>query len=138
MAQSVAMKLAAEAGLAHRLHFDSTGTHASHRGERPDRRAALALSHRGYELVKTRSRRIELADFENFDHVLAMDAVNLAAIHRLAPPAHSSKVRLFMSFAEDLNETEIPDPYFGNAEGFDRVLDLCEAGARGLIKHYAL
>ena len=43
-----------------------------------------------------------------------------------------------MSFAEDLNETEIPDPYFGNAEGFDRVLDLCEAGARGLIKHYAL
>ena len=138
MACSVVQKLAADAGLSHQLKFDSAGTHAHHLGEKPDRRAEFALSHRGYELIRTRSRRVSAKDFEDFDLILAMDASNLTELRRLCPPSHLAKLRLLLDFAEGLKVTEIPDPYYGNAEGFERVLDLCEAGARGLIKHYTL
>jgi len=138
MASSVARKLTADASLSHQFKFDSAGTHAHHLGEWPDRRAEFALSSRGYELVRTRSRRVSAKDFEEFDLILAMDASNLTELRRLCPPSHLAKLRLLLDFAEGLKVTEIPDPYYGNAEGFERVLDLCEAGARGLIKHYTL
>lgn len=135
MAQTVARKLAADAKLSPRLKFDSAGTHAHHAGERPDPRAEATLSRRGYHLGRIRSRRIAPQDFQRFDLILAMDASVLADLRRLCAPAYLSKLRLFLDFAEGLNETDIPDPYYGNVEGFDRVLDLCEAGAKGLIKH---
>ncbi|HAL39696.1 MAG TPA: phosphotyrosine protein phosphatase [Polaromonas sp.] len=138
MAQTVAEKLAADAGLSQQLKLDSAGTHAPHLGERPDPRVEVTLSRRGYEMGRIRSRRIAPQDFQHFDLILAMDASNLAELQRLCPLAHLSKLRLFLDFAEGLNETEVPDPYYGNSEGFERVLDLCEAGASGLIKHYTL
>lgn len=133
MAESVARKLATEAGLAQQLTFDSAGTHTHRLGERPDRRAELTLLRHGYEVGHLHSRRIVVADFQHFDMILAMDAGNLADLRRLCPPAHLAKLHLFLDFAQGLTETEVPDPYFGNAEGFERVLGLCEAGARGLI-----
>lgn len=138
MAQTVVEKLAANAGLSHQLNVASAGTNAARLGERPDPRAKETLSRRGYELGRIRSRRIAQQDFQHFDLILAMDASNLAELQRLCPPAHQSKLRLFLDFSEGLNETEVPDPYYGNAEGFERVLDLCEAGASGLIKYYKI
>ena len=138
MAQTVAQKLAADAGLSQQLKFASAGTHASRLGERPDPRVELALSRNGYTLGHIRSRRIVQHDFQHFDLILAMDASNLAELRRLCPPGQLSKLRLFLEFTEGLNETEVPDPYYGNAAGFERVLELCEAGASGLIKHYTL
>ncbi len=138
MAQTVAQKLAAETNIWGDLKFDSAGTHAFTSGQRPDRRAMLALSNRGYEMVHTFSRRVAQQDFEAYDLILAMDLNNLNALERVCPSVYQGKLRLLLSFAEGLKVTEIPDPYYGNAEGFERVLDLCEAGARGLIKHYIL
>lgn len=138
MAQSVARKLAADAGISQLVTFDSAGTHAHRLGESPDARVARTLLRHGYQVDCSRSRRITAADFQNFDLILAMDDSNLADLQRLCPPEHASKLQLFLDFAEGLGETEIPDPYYGNADGFDRVLDLCEAGARGLISHYTL
>jgi protein-tyrosine phosphatase len=85
-----------------------------------------------------RSRRIAAPDFQHFDLILAMDTSNLSDLRRLCPSDHLHKLQLFLDFAEGLNEAEVPDPYYGNAEGFERVLNLCEAGARGLIKRYGL
>ena len=86
----------------------------------------------------SRSRRITPQDFRHFNLLLAMDANNLIELRRLCPPEHAGKLRLFLAFADGLKDSEVPDPYYGHAQGFERVLDLCEAGARGLIKHYAL
>lgn len=138
MAQIVAQKLAADAMLSQQLKFDSAGTHAHRLGAPPDRRAEVALIRHGYEMGRIRSRRITPQDFQHFDLILAMDASNLTDLRRLCPPEHSNKLRLLLDFAEGLNETEVPDPYYGNAQGFERVLELCEAGAMGLIKRYAL
>lgn len=137
MAQAVAQKMAFDAGLSKQLKFDSAGTHMQRVGERPDPRAAQTLSRRGYEIGRIRSRKMTVQDFAHFDLILAMDANNLEDLRQRCSPESQGKLRLFLEFAEGLGPTEIPDPYYGNAEGFERVLDLCEAGAKGLIKHLA-
>ncbi len=139
MAQAVAERAAAQAdraGLntAGRLVFDSAGTHAHHIGERIDPRAAAALLARGYPPVKGRSRRIAEADFGKFDLILAMDRGNLESLQGVCPTPHLGKLRLFLDFAPDMRGKDVPDPYYGNAQGFERVLDLCELGANGLIR----
>lgn len=138
MAKAVACKFSQDAGLAQQLMFDSAGTHADRIGERLDPRAELALSRRGYAPAPARSRKIGLSDFELFDLILAMDALNLSDLRRICPPRHAHKLRLFLECADDLAESEIPDPYYGSAQGFERVLDLCEAGAKGLLKRYTM
>ncbi len=137
MAQAIAEKLVADARLSSQWRFDSAGTHASRVGERPDPRAAATLLRHGYAAGHIRSRKIIPQDFQSFDLILAMDASNLADLHRLCPPEHLHKLHLFLDFAPALNEAEVPDPYWGSAAGFERVFDLCEAGARGLITHRA-
>ena len=141
MAQTVARKLANDAKLSQQLKFDSAGTHAHPAGERPDPRAVAAMSRRGYDAGRTRSRKITQADFRNFDLILAMDLANLAALQRLCPAEHLAKLKLYLEFCcEAGSDTgcEVPDPYFGNTDGFEKVLDLCEAGALGLVRQLSI
>lgn len=135
MAAVVLQSMVRDAGLTSHFEIDAAGTHAGVGGKRPDPRALQALTDRHYKLGKSRSRQITLQDFERYDLVLAMDAANLDALMQQCPPLHRHKLSLFLSFAPELNVQEVPDPYFGNQAGFERVLDLCEAGARGLIQH---
>jgi len=134
MAQAVIRKLALETGLAQPFEVACAGTHAHHLGERPDPRAALTLARHGYEMGRVRSRRITEQDFQSFDLILAMDSSNLTELHRLCPAEQGHKLHLLLDFAEEISETEVPDPYYGNQEGFEQVLALCEAGARGVIR----
>lgn len=134
MAEAVARTLAKQAGLSNRFLFDSAGTHAYHVGEIPDIRARQVAAKRGYDLSGLRARRVSDDDFGRFDYIMAMDRVNLAALERICPAQHRSKLKLFAEYAENFATNEIPDPYYGSIEGFERVLDLCEAAARGLLK----
>ena len=133
MAQVVANTLAANAQLAKQLSFDSAGTYAGHAGEPPDPRTQAALQRRGYKPGRSRARRITAKDFERYELILAMDRDNLAALEKASPPEHRQKIRLFLEFAPALDLAEVPDPYYGGPDGFERVLDLCEAAARGLL-----
>ena len=135
MAQVVTTELAARAGLARQLRFESAGTQASRSSEPADPRARTALARRDYPVAKTRSRRITGEDFVRFDLILAMDQSNLDDLRDICPPAHLGKLRLFLDFAPQLGIREVPDPYYGGPQGFDRVLDLCEAAAKGLLDH---
>ena len=134
MAQAVAQQLARVAGRGSEFVFDSAGTHAQHLGERADPRAISVLSRRHYPLANKRSRRVSELDFERFDLILAMDKANLAALEQLCPPQHRGKLRLLLEFAQTPEVNEVPDPYYGNLAGFERVLDLCEAGVKGLLQ----
>ncbi len=116
------------------LVFSSAGTHAHHVGEPPDARALTVLQRRGYRSdKKLRSRRVRESDFSDYDLILAMDLSNQRALLRICPAHHQHKVRLLLDFAQGGSEQEVPDPYYGNEAGFERVLDLCEAGVQGLI-----
>ncbi len=121
-----------EAGLAHKFEIDSAGTHAYHVGEPPDRRATAAAERRGISLADIFARRVCDEDFERFDFIIAMDEDNQQRLLDQAPEEHQSKVSLFLSFV-DGDEREVPDPYYGGAAGFERVLDLVEAASRGLL-----
>jgi protein-tyrosine phosphatase len=136
MAQAVTMHMAERAGLARAIEVDSAGTHANRGSEPLDPRAETVLSKRGYAIAKRRSRQICERDFERYDLILAMDQTNLNDLLRICPGEHTHKLRLFLAFAQGVDIRDVPDPYFGNAQGFEHVLDLCEAAARGLVQHY--
>ncbi|WP_175953524.1 low molecular weight protein-tyrosine-phosphatase [Burkholderia sp. BCC0405] len=122
------------AALADRIAIDSAGTGDWHVGESPDTRAQAAARGRGYDLSALRARQVSAADFERFDLLLAMDEANLAELRRRCPPQYRDKVRLLMEFAPDSTETEVADPYFGGAQGFERVLDQVERACAGLLE----
>ena len=117
------------------LEIDSAGTAGYHVGEQPDRRTRQAAARRGYDMSALRARVVEPEDFEHFDLILAMDRENLRALERRAPPHARERLRLFLDFAPDTGISEVPDPYYGGANGFEDVLDLVEAASRGLVQH---
>ncbi len=124
----------AEAGLQDQVLVDSAGTGDWHIGHPPDARSCAAAAARGYDMSALRARQVQARDFHDFDLVLAMDENNLRDLQRLAPPQHRHKLRLFMDFA-DMDERSVPDPYYGEAEDFQRVLDLVETAADALLRH---
>jgi protein-tyrosine phosphatase len=121
------------AGLAGRVRTDSAGLGDWHIGSPPDRRAIQAARRRGYDLTALRGRQVEVADFTRFGWVLGMDDANLRALTAMKPPDFAGHLGLLLDFAPQMQMREVPDPYFGGPEGFDRVLDLIEASAAGLV-----
>jgi len=124
-----------EAGLAQQILIDSVGTHDYHIGKPPDLRTQRAARHRGYDLSGLRGRQVEVADFTRFDYVLAMDNANMAILHRLCPQPKRDRLGLFLEYAIRHQEREVPDPYYGGEDGFERVLDMVEDAAEGLLLH---
>jgi protein-tyrosine phosphatase len=129
-AEAVARAKAQSASLAH-LKFTSAGLKDKHAGDTADPRTIEACSARGYSLDGFRCREITREDFANSDLILAMDRENLAALLERRPKDHSVPIRLF------LDHKEVPDPYFGTADGFDRMMDQIEAGATALLAELA-
>ncbi|AHF03150.1 phosphotyrosine protein phosphatase [Marichromatium purpuratum 984] len=133
-AHGVFRQLLRARGLEQLVEIDSAGTHAYHAGERPDQRASDTARARGIDIRDLRARCVEADDFERFDYVLAMDQDNYAHLAALCPPGLESRLGLFMDFAPDYPQREVPDPYYGGRRGFDQVFDMVEAAARGLLE----
>ena len=135
MAHGVFAERIREAGLDHAVDVDSAGTHSYHVGEPPDRRAQAAARARGYELSGQRARRLVADDFRNFDYVLVMDDENLRNARTLQPTDGRARLHRFLEFAGSRPEREVPDPYYGGAQGFATVMDLVEEAATGFLSH---
>lgn len=118
--------LAHHAGLAHVFEVDSAGTGVRHAGEPPNRHALDAAARRGHDIVGLRSRPLTASDIARFSHPMAMERTHLAAMRALAPSSLADRPRLFA--AED-----IPDPFGGTAQDYERALDLIEAGCARLF-----
>lgn len=133
-AQGIVEQRLREQGLDDRVAVDSAGTHGFHIGAAPDERATEAAARRGVDLSRQRARCLKPEDLEEFDLVVAMDRENYEHILRMAGDRHAHKVKLFLrDYAPQAGVDEVPDPYYGGRGGFDRVLDLIEQGADGLI-----
>ena len=116
------------------LTIDSAGTIGSHAREKPDHRAQKAGVARGYSFDKIKARKVTEKDFSSFDLILAMDEQNVKDLMKVAPSAYQHKVQLFLDYADNFEDHEVPDPYYGGARGFQYVLDLVEDASDGLIK----
>jgi protein-tyrosine phosphatase len=133
-AEGIFRKLVADAGAAGRISADSAGTHGYHVGEPPDPRAQDAAARRGYDLSALRARRVLQEDFRRFDLVLAMDREHEAFLARMTQPSSGHRLRLMMSYARCFPQKEVPDPYYGGPQGFERVLDMLEDASLGLLE----
>lgn len=134
-AEAVFKRYVKHAGLDQRIHSDSAGTHGYHIGDAPDVRSQWHAAQRGYDLSGLRARQVAVDDFARFDFVLAMDESNLALLRRDCPRAHASKLALLMTYGAGGETIAVPDPYYGGASGFERVLDMAEDAAQGLLRH---
>lgn len=134
-AQGVLEHLAQQHGLQASITVDSAGTHSYHIGHAPDARSQQHAQARGYDLSAQRARQLQRQDFTDFDWVLVMDAGNEALARQLCPPEHQHKIRLLASFCQKHTAHEVPDPYYGGADGFEVVLDLCEDACAGFLRH---
>jgi len=132
-AEGVFRHIVEQEGLTDNIVVDSAGTHAYHVNDPADRRASAAADRRGYSLDGIRARRVKATDFERFDYIVAMDRDNLAELQEQAMEEHADKLHLFLAFT-GATEDEVPDPYYGGAAGFERVLDLVEEASRGLLE----
>ena len=141
MALAVLQKAIDAGQLGASLQVDSAGT-AARPGERADHRAEAALRRRAYPLAKHKARRVSAKDFVQFDLLLAMDTHNLDDLKENCPPAQHHKLRLLTEFLlpgrnpAPAVAPSIPDPYYGNVQGFEKVLDICEAAVAGLVQRH--
>jgi protein-tyrosine phosphatase len=133
-AEAVMRGLAAREAPELAIIVDSAGTANYHPGASPDRRAQAAARKRAYDLSGLRARQVGDADFAEFDLILAMDKRNLRDLLERAPPAARDKIVLLLDYAPEQPVREVPDPYYGGSSGFEDVLDLIEAAARGLLR----
>ena len=118
-ADGIARAMVAQQGLDRRN--DSAGTAATHVGHQPDNRKNSTAAARGIDLSGLRARQAEPDDFLRFDHIFAMDESNLADLEQIRPPEATAELSLFLANAD------VPDPYYGGDDGFERVPDLiCE------------
>ena len=120
------------AGLAERIQVDSAGTGDWHTGRAPDPRTQEAAKRRGYDLSHLRARQVSQADFSRFDLLLAMDKANLRDLQQLRPAQGHAELDLYLRRYQ-LPLDEVPDPYYGGAQGFELVLDLLEQASDALL-----
>jgi protein-tyrosine phosphatase len=133
-AEVVFRALVTREGLTRSIGVDSAATHDYQVGEPADARAVAHARQRGYEIPRRRARQITTTDFSRFDWILAMDRFNLADLETLRPRSYRGHLGLFLDVVPGSGRREVPDPYHGTAEDFERVLDLAEEGAAALFE----
>lgn len=134
-AENVMNHLIQKAGLTEQIACDSAGTSSYHLGSSPDRRMTAAAKNRGIAM-EGEARQFQANDFQAFDLILAMDRDNYWDICALDPSGqYRDKVRMMCEFCSRYRTQEVPDPYYGGPEGFDRVLDLLEDACEGLLQY---
>jgi len=132
-AEAVFRERVIAAGLEAHIRIDSAGTGDWHIGRAPDPRTREAAARRGYQMDTLRARQVSPQDFYEVDVVLAMDNTNLADLQAMQPADVNVTLGRFLDYSTAASVKEVPDPYYGGEDGFDRVLDLIEGGADGLL-----
>ncbi|HUI99971.1 MAG TPA: low molecular weight protein-tyrosine-phosphatase [Usitatibacter sp.] len=128
-AEGVLREAAGKRGLSDRVRIASAGTHDYHVGEAPDPRAVRHASQRGYDLSPLRASQVSERDFHEHDYILAMDRGHLRILRAIAPSGAKARVGLFLDASARWEGEDVPDPYYGGVEGFERVLDMVEEAA---------
>jgi|SRR5690554_4741117 len=123
-----------ELGLEDVVLTDSAGTAGWHVGKAPDERSITAAAERGVDISDLRARQVSEQDFAEFDYIMAMDEANLNDLMSFRPDDFKGRCCLYLDYAINTPEREVPDPYYGGAEGFAYVLDLVEQAGAGLLE----
>ena len=122
-------------GLSDHITVKSAGTHVFQKGLPPDVRAQQVAAQYGIRLSDLRSRKIRPKDFSTYDYILAMDHENFQILQERCPEEYVHKISMIMEFSSETDVLEVPDPYFGNISGFERVFSMLEDAINGVAEH---
>ena len=136
-AEGIFRDLVERHGLDREIATDSAGTGNWHVGQPPDPRAQAEALKRGIDISGLRARQVRAADFQDVDHMIAMDRRNHAELDALRPAGARAQLKLLLEFAPALGWLDVPDPYYGGAHGFARVIDMIELASRGSARRGA-
>ncbi|MEC7491057.1 MAG: low molecular weight protein-tyrosine-phosphatase [Pseudomonadota bacterium] len=125
-------------GLSDQIETDSAGIGSWHSGEAPDPRSMETALRRGIDISAQQARTVRPDDFEQFNLVLAMDLSHFSALKDLCPKPLAARIRMFTDFTPRAAGQDVPDPYHGGDYGFERVFDMIETGAKGLLAEIEL
>lgn len=135
MAEGIFRAEVQAAGLEGQVSIDSAGTIGYHAGSPPDRRAQATARKNGIDISGQRSRKVTSSDFTRFDYILVMDRDNKSDMLSWCPSGFEDRIQLFLSYAPGLLGEEMPDPYYGADDGFDRCFEAGTEAATQLINH---
>ena len=124
-------------GLADRVRVASAGTHDYHVGQCPDPRTVKHAKKRGYDLSTQRAQQLAPAHFHEFDYILAMDRGHMRILRGMAPKDAKARIGMFLEASAQWKGEDVPDPYYGGVEGFERVLDMVEEAAERWLERFA-
>jgi len=116
------------------ISIDSAGTHSYHVGYEPDSRAIEMAANFGVEIGHLRARKVKSADFHDFDLIIAMDRSNLANLRAIQPSGSTASLKMMMEYHPEGQPEEVPDPYYGELDGFNYMCELLDAATAGLLK----
>ncbi len=137
LAEGVFRHVAREQGALDRFEIASSGTGGWHVGESPDRRMRKTASSHGVSLDGQRAQQFEAGDLEYYDLILAMDKNNLSHIRYMdARNRYGDKIKLFRSYDPEPGDEEVPDPYYGGAQGFEEVYRMVDRTVKEILKAY--
>ncbi|HWH40942.1 MAG TPA: low molecular weight protein-tyrosine-phosphatase [Usitatibacter sp.] len=134
--EGVLRHLVDKRGLADRIEVASAGTHDYHVGECPDARSIRHARKRGYDLSPLRASQVTREDFERYDYILAMDRGHLRILRNMAPKDAKARLGMFLEASARWKGEDVPDPYYGGVEHFERVLDMVEEAAERWVERF--
>lgn len=116
---------------------DSAGTGAWHVGENPDQRAIKTMHNHGIDISNLVARQFKEVDFDQFDLILAMDETNLEDILKLVKNSTDhEKVKLILKYLPTIKIFSVPDPWYGNMDGFEVVYQQLDLACKEIIKYH--
>lgn len=133
-AEAVFRHMVRKKDLEHIIYIDSSGTHGYHAGDPPDHRSQKVARMRGINMSTLKARQFRPRDFRQFDYIVVMDRQNRHELLQMADLQYRDKISLMMSHAAGADYGEVPDPYYGNNDGFELVLDLLQQASDGLLE----
>jgi len=133
MAAGVLRQGLQQRGLKGRVRVESAGTHTGQSGRAPDPRAQLVCAQYGIDIGKHRARQVIRRDFERFNYVLSMDGRNYEWLVQACPDQHLHKITAIGSWIDGKDAIAIPDPYYGNQQGFEQVFHLLHEAVEGFL-----
>jgi protein-tyrosine phosphatase len=127
-----------KSNIKNQVSTDSAGTHSYHVGQAPDARAIETAVNFGVDISGLRARKVSVSDFNQYDLIVAMDASNLADLKRIQPADSKASLVMMMDYHPDKRPEDVPDPYYGEMDGFTYMCTLLESATTGLLRETEL
>ena len=114
---------------------ESAGTAGYHIGRPPDSRSIEIASRNSINIENQRARQFTRSDFKEFDIIYAMDTSNYSHLIALTNTQEErKKIRMILNEVTESSYRSVPDPYYGDGDGFQKIYNILEEACEKIVK----